>query len=323
MADGEGFQLTPLDEGDGDSSGFSLGDVEMDYQEDDLADLELEESPASFCLDDKHGSPSFVFDEDTESDDENHDHMMPTYRPQSIQPGCGADVFSWAEHLVRAASSKFKDTLFTSRLVFSSCFSGVGTLEVVLEPGFLILAFFATANDKFPKTDGQIGEGVVVLSSFLVFRVLIVIGSFGCCSQDFLNAAKMKLRVPGKWGSEAACENDRVCQRIIQERSGHVHLVADIFHNFASWCSSIPWTDYVDMQRQVQTWPIVDRCPCCGDKRPEILCDVGGSPCQPHSRAGKRLGRNDPRTIYLLLWCRYHTARRTCFMFHEILGYCF
>lgn len=135
--------------------------------------------------------------------------------------------------------------------------------------------------------------------------------------EDFLNAAKKKLQVPGLWSSEVACESDRICQRIIRDRGGVRCLIKDIAENFGSRCA---WANYDTGRRQVQSLSVLARCPCCSGKRPDIDVDVAGSPCQPHSRAGKRRGREDSRTLYLLLWCRYHTVRRTPLMFHETLS---
>lgn len=129
----------------------------------------------------------------------------------------------------------------------------------------------------------------------------------------------------GSLVSVSACELNIACRRILQQRAcAPSHIQTDVFSNF-SHCppAGTSFPGFEKFKTHLQGLQLIRSCPCCGEHpRPVADVDMSGTPCQPFSKDGTRLGKEDHRISCLIAWACIHRKQKTKVLIHEnVVGF--
>lgn len=141
----------------------------------------------------------------------------------------------------------------------------------------------------------------------------------------FTQASSEPEALGGSLVSVSACELSLACQRILQQRAcAPSHIQKDVFSNFSPCpAAGSNFPGFEILKTKLQSLPLVSSCPCCGEHpRPVADVDMSGTPCQPFSKDGTRLGKEDPRISCLIAWACIHSKLKTKVLIHEnVVGF--
>ena len=99
----------------------------------------------------------------------------------------------------------------------------------------------------------------------------------------------------GSLVSVSACELSAACRRILQQQACALsHIQNNVLSNFSPWPAESNFPGFENFKNKLQNLSLARSCPCCGEHpRPLADVDMSGTPCQPFSKDGARLGKED------------------------------
>lgn len=104
----------------------------------------------------------------------------------------------------------------------------------------------------------------------------------------------------------STCDIDSSCRLVLAKRQGGAHIFQDLFHQFPGWERDANLAPAEQVARLKAFYRPGVACPCSAHAQlcsePPVDGHVLGSPCQPWSRYGRRLGHSDARTCVFYAW---------------------
>jgi len=178
-------------------------------------------------------------------------------------------------------------------------------------------------------TAGELHRSLLVFPALLLTSHFTGIGTAEIAADALGSAIRQTLDCKVAWSHLSCCDKDPTCRQILCRRPG----LGCIFGDIAEYCprvllqlmkhksldSDMAW-EQLQQDFALRKGPCTQHAQSCNHVAGH--CDVSGSPCQPWSRMGKRMGRRDVRFALTMCWILWVLTARPWVAIHEnVIGF--